>query len=62
MILQSIVSLEYSAQGSDLTPFFGDLSQASEKLSEIKPPLVCDPFQDMCAWMIFGPRLENCLA
>ena len=52
MILQSIVSLEYSAQGSDLTPFFGDLSQASEKLSEIKPPLVCDPFQDMCAWMI----------
>ena len=28
-----------SAQESDLAPFFGDLSQ-SEKLSEIKPPLV----------------------
>ena len=27
-----------NAQGSDLAPFFEDLSQ-SEKLSEIKPPL-----------------------
>ena len=29
----------HSAQKSDLAPIFGDLSQ-SEKLSEIKPPLV----------------------
>ena len=31
-----------SAQGSDLTPIFGDLNQ-SEKLSEIKPPLIVWP-------------------
>ena len=30
---------EKCAQGSDLSPIFGDLGQ-SEKLSEIKPPLV----------------------
>ena len=34
----SIIYLKRTAQGSDLTPIFGDLSQ-SEKLSEIKPTL-----------------------
>ena len=32
-------ALKASAQGCDLAPLFGDLSQ-SEKLSEIKPPLL----------------------
>ena len=32
------IHLKKDAQGRDLAPIFGDLSQ-SEKLSEIKPPL-----------------------
>ena len=34
-----ISNLVDSAQGPDLAPFYGDLSQ-SEKISEVKPPLV----------------------
>ena len=41
-----------SAQGRDLVPIFGDLSQ-SEKLSEIKPPLnYCDRFRR--TWFVFS--------
>ena len=40
-----------SAQGTDLKPFLGDLSQ-NEKRSEIKPPLpYCDRF--LHTWFVF---------
>ena len=35
------IALVDIAQESDLAPFYGDLRQ-SEKLSVIKPPLVCN--------------------